>query len=787
MRVAAGLAIAAIAAAGAAALGDSVAADGRGSAAVARNLTRQLCERMGCARPLAVGGEANVGSGAAQRSAAARQQEPVLEWPPSSWAFRGGGGAPFGLNANRTRYHPAASLREGAPFSGGVGVESRVAPVADDPTVLHQFAFSSDGRSFAVDAYLHDAGLGEIGESGGGGAGAGQEGAVQSEFIDRSILEARGRARRGSGGGVIAIVLASDRREEVPSPVPLVCKFTADGVREDAQTLVVHAPAELRLFGSIYAPPWNATFKDFRAMHAYTILCPVPADFVRVAMGPAPPSGEEGGIVAGVQVSLVYNVRAEGGVADVWMPPLDFRDMRVPPPSTSMPESQESAPPHEPEISLAMCLGGVFGVGGGRYLPEYIEYHRALGVERFEFFDMGSTGATAKILEGYARSGILRLHNWATLPGVDFLATMYEGDAYPTTQRMGWNNLTHYAQGQTLTRQICYWTLRRRARYVIFNDIDEVLAVWRPPHTFQQVLMPWMEEVHNRTSEVVGFSLKNKVAPPNLVGEGQLYDGHTTALHTDGGDDHDEGGALGHSLLYRADYESERQNDGSEYARLRYVYGRWKYVLRTLEEDGIALQGTIWYHSIYNSVVVQGHVDDRATKQWWKVSVPVQSVDRVISPRAPAAQRAFKLSASRFDCSCRSSLGLDVAASSRSLAWEVRVADTESQLQLNDQLMRLVPEDMSYLRHLVPYPRLTNGKQRRKPFPSRGYARKPLPKAPLVTSLKAIRSGPDWLRAAYFHSPSSLRASDLARAGSGRGELPGFCRPTTHNYTYLCA
>ena len=316
--------------------------------------------------------------------------------------------------------------------------------------------------------------------------------------------------------------------------------------------------------------------------------------------------------------------------------------------------------------------------------------------------------------------------------------------------------------------------------------------------------MPWMEEIHNRTSEVVGFSLKNKVAPPNLVGEGQLYDGHTTALHMDGGDDHDEGGALGHSLLYRADYESERQNDGSEYARLRYAYGRWKYVLRTLEEDGIALQGTIWYHSIYNSLVVQRNFKDRATKQWWKVSVPVQAVDRVISPRASAAQRAFKLSAaqrafkssaSRFDCACRcprrSSLGLesplDVAACSRSLAWKVRVADIESQLQLNDQLMRLVPEDMSYLRHLVPYPRLTNGKQRRKPFPSSGYARKPLPKAPLVASLKAIRSGPDWLRAAYFHSPSSLRASDLARAGSGRGELPGFCRPTTHNYTYLCA
>ena len=139
-------------------------------------------------------------------------------------------------------------------------------------------------------------------------------------------------------------------------------------------------------------------------------------------------------------------MRADGGVADVWMPPLKFRDMRVPPPSTAMPESQEGAPPHEPEISLAMCLGGVFGVGGGRYLPEYIEYHRALGVERFEFFDMGSTGAAAKILEGYARSGILRLHNWATLPGVDVLEAMYEGDAYPTIQRMGWKNLTHYVR-----------------------------------------------------------------------------------------------------------------------------------------------------------------------------------------------------------------------------------------------------------------------------------------------------------------------------------------------------
>ena len=52
-----------------------------------------------------------------------------------------------------------------------------------------------------------------------------------------------------------------------------------------------------------------------------------------------------------------------------------------------------------------------------------------------------------------------------------------------------------------------------------------------------------------------------------------------------------------------------------------------------------------------------------------------------------------------------------------------------------DRVMTLVPTDVAYLRHLVPYPRLA-----RPPsdfdFPTRGYGFKPLPKAPILSAMR---------------------------------------------------
>ncbi|TDU30814.1 glycosyl transferase family 92 [Panacagrimonas perspica] len=46
------------------------------------------------------------------------------------------------------------------------------------------------------------------------------------------------------------------------------------------------------------------------------------------------------------------------------------------------------------------------------FLPEWIEFHRHVGVDRFVLYDNGSTDHTVRVLEPYVRSGIVQLIPW---------------------------------------------------------------------------------------------------------------------------------------------------------------------------------------------------------------------------------------------------------------------------------------------------------------------------------------------------------------------------------------
>ena len=327
-----------------------------------------------------------------------------------------------------------------------------------------------------------------------------------------------------------------------------------------------------------------------------------------------------------------------------------------------------------------------------------------------QYFDMDSGGAAVKQLEGYAREGVLRLHDWAAVPGVKGYARPWHGPGGtdrnfdPTWKRIGWDPIFSWQQGQTLTRQVCYWSLRRRAKYMLINDIDELLVLWRPPHTFQQTLMPWAERVHSESGGAIrGFSLLNIITPPNLVGV------PWTTANSSEAEQMAEESVLGSVRYQKISYAPERFGKNG----LRFHRGRWKYILRLAEEDGRAILPPVWYHSIFHSSFHKDMTD------------------------------------------------------------------------LLDRMMVLVPETDGHLRHLVPFPRLSDKDD---VFPDRGYSLKLLPEPLVAAMTAAIRGGPVWLAESYAHSPSSLNASELSRAGKGDGALPETCvTGARHNYTYLCA
>ena len=326
--------------------------------------------------------------------------------------------------------------------------------------------------------------------------------------------------------------------------------------------------------------------------------------------------------------------------------------------------------------------------------------HTFVGVGSSQYFDLDSGGGAVKQLEGYAREGVLRLHDWAAVPGkLTYKRPTYaKGNIDLTWGRMGWKemNWIGWYQGQTLTRQVCYWSLRRRAKYMLINDIDEILVLWRPPHTFQQTLMPWAERVHAESGGAIrGFSLLNIVTPPNLVGV------PWTTANSSAAERLAEQSVLGSVRYQKNTYETGR-----------YINGHWKYILRVAEEDGRAILPPIWFHSIFYAPSYTNMTD------------------------------------------------------------------------LLDRMMVLVPETDGHLRHLVPFPRLSDKDD---VFPDRGYSIKPLPDPLVSAMMAAIRGGPAWLAESYAHSPSSLNASDLSRAGTGDGTLPKKCGKPDNKYTYLCA
>jgi hypothetical protein len=80
-----------------------------------------------------------------------------------------------------------------------------------------------------------------------------------------------------------------------------------------------------------------------------------------------------------------------------------------------------------------------------RYLREWIEFHRLVGVERFFLYDHDSTDGGAELLAPYVEEGIVVLHDWPVHPGL------------------------------LEANQDCIERHRDDARWISFMDIDEFL------------------------------------------------------------------------------------------------------------------------------------------------------------------------------------------------------------------------------------------------------------------------------------------------------------------------
>src|SRR5215210_6187175 len=87
------------------------------------------------------------------------------------------------------------------------------------------------------------------------------------------------------------------------------------------------------------------------------------------------------------------------------------------------------------------------------YLPEWIEFHRLMGVERFFLYDNGSSDEHRDVLKPYTEDGTAVIHDWP----MPFIG--------------------HGGRGMALRRAFdnCLDSHREHSRWIAFLDLDEFL------------------------------------------------------------------------------------------------------------------------------------------------------------------------------------------------------------------------------------------------------------------------------------------------------------------------
>ena len=129
----------------------------------------------------------------------------------------------------------------------------------------------------------------------------------------------------------------------------------------------------------------------------------------------------------------------------------------------------QNAPQSDKKYNLSVCA---LFKNEARYLKEWIEYHRMIGVDHFYLYNNGSRDRSVDILIPYVKQGLVTLKNWPDL--IPEGRECCPGEWALSTQVQAYENAAKYtALGET--------------EWLAFIDVDEYLV---PVHTntFAEIL-----------------------------------------------------------------------------------------------------------------------------------------------------------------------------------------------------------------------------------------------------------------------------------------------------------
>ncbi|GAA6213331.1 uncharacterized protein LOC108875002 [Lates japonicus] len=153
----------------------------------------------------------------------------------------------------------------------------------------------------------------------------------------------------------------------------------------------------------------------------------------------------------------------------------------------------------ELQFDFTVCISNLFG-GYNNVLQfaQTLEIYRLLGVDRVVIYNTSCGPELDRLLQGYSQEGFVEMVPWPIdrhlKPSPGWLFSEHGGDL-------------HY-YGQLTTLNECIYRSMERSRYVLLNDIDEIIMPYQ--HNDLKALMKTLQEQHPKTGV---FQIENHIFP----------------------------------------------------------------------------------------------------------------------------------------------------------------------------------------------------------------------------------------------------------------------------------
>ncbi|CAB1457558.1 unnamed protein product [Pleuronectes platessa] len=152
------------------------------------------------------------------------------------------------------------------------------------------------------------------------------------------------------------------------------------------------------------------------------------------------------------------------------------------------------------QFNFTVCISNLFGdYNNVLQFAQTLEMYRLLGVGRVVIYKSSCGAELERLLKIYSQDGFLEIVPWPIQqhlnPSKGWLFSKDGGDV-------------HYF-GQLATLNECIYRPMERSRYVLLNDIDEIIMPYQ--HDNLMSMMNMLQEQHPNTG---AFLIKNHIFPP---------------------------------------------------------------------------------------------------------------------------------------------------------------------------------------------------------------------------------------------------------------------------------